>query len=290
MSAHTHDDVDWASRLSSMRRLDALERESLASVATRLTNDLPADATVVDVGSGSGGMSAALAAALRERGGGTLVLVDAVDELLAAALEAARDAGGSTVAVETVVADLGTAMLHDLVDGADLIWGSAVVHHLPDQQLAITRLADALHPGGLLAIAEGGLEARCLPWDLGIGEPGLEGRLAAAREDWFRQLRATMPDSVRMPYGWGTALRQAGLTDIGAFSYLLDHPAPTTQAVVDFTVERTTWLSEIVEDRLGDGDRAALRRLLDPAGPDYLGSRDDLYLLNVRTVHCGWHR
>ncbi|MFD2397071.1 class I SAM-dependent methyltransferase [Prauserella oleivorans] len=232
-------------------------------------------------------MSAALAGALRAHGGGTVFLVDAVDELLAAAREAAQASGGPDVRVEAVVADAGTQPLDELVPPADLVWASAVVHHLPDQQRAVDRLAAALRPGGLLAIAEGGLDTRCLPWDLGLGRPGLEQRLNANRDDWFEQMRATMPDAVRMPYGWNTALARAGLADITSFSYLLDHPAPADERVRDFAVERLTWLSEMADEKLDDEDRDAVRRLLDPESPDYIGNRDDLYLLNARTVHIG---
>lgn len=99
MAAHTHDDVDWAARLSGMRRLDELESAAVADVADRLTRNLDAGATVVDVGSGAGGMTTALAASLRARGGGTVVAVDTVDELLTAACHAARESGGDTVTV-----------------------------------------------------------------------------------------------------------------------------------------------------------------------------------------------
>ncbi|WP_112280868.1 class I SAM-dependent methyltransferase [Prauserella muralis] len=286
MSAHTHDDIDWAARLSAMRRLDALEQDAITAVASRLTAELPADAVVVDVGSGSGGMSAALAEALRGRGG-TLVLVDAVDELLEAARDAAVERGGARVRVDTVIADAGSDDLGTLVPPADLLWASAVVHHLPDQQAAVDRLVGVLRPGGLLAVAEGGLDARCLPWDLGVGDPGLELRLNAARDAWFERLRATMPDAVRMPYGWTSALRRAGLSDVHSFSYLLDHPAPAGVAVRDFVVERITWLGETVGEWLSEADKEAVRRLLDPGSADYLGARDDLYLLNARTVHHG---
>lgn len=285
--AHTHDDIDWASRLVDMRRLDALESDALASVAARLTEDLPRDAIVVDVGSGSGGMSAALATALRQRGGGALVLVDAVGELLAAAGEAARAAGGSVVKVETIVADVGTDEIKNLVPPADLVWASAVVHHLPDQQRAVDALAAALRPGGTLAIAEGGLETRCLPWDLGVGDAGLEERLNAARNRWFENLRATMPDAVRMPYGWTTALGRAGLQDVASFSWLVEHAPPSDAGVRGFVVERLTWLTDMAGEYLSEGDRDAMRRLLDPDAPEYLGARDDLYLLYGRTVNHG---
>ncbi|SFP10922.1 Methyltransferase domain-containing protein [Amycolatopsis arida] len=291
MTAHTHDDVDWASRLPALRRADVLERSALDAVADRLTTDLGAAATVIDIGSGSGGMSAALAAALRRRGGGTLVLLDAVDELLAAASATVRaelaEHDGPPVRVETVVADAGSPALADLVPPADLIWASHVVHHLPDQQTALGRLAALLRDGGRLAVAEGGLDARCLPWDLGVGEPGLEDRLTAARAAWFARLRADIPDAVRMPYGWASALHRAGLAQITSFSYLVDHPAPTTPPVRDYVLERMSWLADVGDELLAPGDRDAVRLLLDPDAPEYLGARDDLYLLSARTVHTG---
>lgn len=291
MSTHTHDDVDWASRLSALRRFALLEHEPLATVAARLTEGLGEGATVVDVGCGAGGMSSALAAALQRGGGGTMVLVDAVDEVLAAAQEAVTTtlsaSSGAGVSVETVLADAGTAELRDLVPAADVVWASAVVHHLPDQQAAITRLADALRSGGLLAVAEGGLETRCLPWDLGVGRPGLEQRLNAGRDEWFGELRATMPDAVRMPYGWTAALGRAGLAATGSFGYLIDHPAPAGPFVREFAVERVEWLSEAAGERLDPEDREAVQRLLDSGAPEYVGTRDDIYLLSARTVHHG---
>ncbi|MEU3271296.1 class I SAM-dependent methyltransferase [Saccharomonospora sp. NPDC006951] len=287
MAAHTHDDIDWGARLAAMRRLDLLERDVLGSVANRLASDLPERPTVVDVGSGSGGMSAAIAAELRQRGGGFLVLVDAVDELLSAAHDAAAAAGGPTVRVQTITADVGTEQLRALAPPADLIWASAVIHHLPDQQQAINRLAAALRSGGVLAVAEGGLDPRCLPWDLGVGEPGLELRLNAVRDRWFEQLRATMPEVVSMPYGWTTALRQAQLHDIDAFSYLLDWPAPANPTVREYVLERIGWLAEMADDHISEQDRDTLRRVLDPAAPEFLGARDDLYVLTARTVFRG---
>ncbi|WP_091810799.1 class I SAM-dependent methyltransferase [Prauserella marina] len=287
MSAHTHDDIDWGARLKAMRRLDLLERDVLASVASRLTSDLPEQPTVVDVGSGSGGMSAAIAAELQQRGGGVLVLVDAVDELLVAAHEAAAVAGGPTVRVQTITVDVGAEELRALAPSADLIWASAVIHHLPDQQGAIDRLAAGLRSGGVLAVAEGGLDPRCLPWDLGVGEPGLELRLNAVRDRWFEQLRATMPEVVSMPYGWTTALRRAELRDVNAFSYLLDWPAPTNPTVREYVLERIEWLAEMAADHISEPDRDTLRRVLDPQAPEFLGARDDLYVLMARTVFLG---
>lgn len=232
------------------------------------------------------------------------MLLDAVEELLHAASEAVGSASDYTVAdvnsvdasvaaplrVRTVLADAGRSDLAALLPEADLVWASSVVHHLPDQQKAVDSLAAVLREGGLLAVAEGGLDTRCLPWDLGVGEPGLEARLMSARDAWFGELRAGMKDVVRMPYGWGTALGNAGLSGISSFSYLVDHPAPAAQRVSDFAVERVTWLAETAGDELSAGDRAAVSSLVDPNSPDYLGHRPDVYLLSASTVHCGWRR
>src|SRR5690606_39812983 len=105
---------------------------------------------------------------------------------------------------------------------------SASIHHLADQQAALDVLAQILRPGGRLALAEGGLSARHLPWDLGIGAPGLEARLLAAEERWFLRMRARLPHAVRMPYGWTTALRRAGLTDVTSQTTTFDKPGPLT--------------------------------------------------------------
>ncbi|TVS98853.1 class I SAM-dependent methyltransferase [Amycolatopsis bartoniae] len=195
--------------------------------------------------------------------------------------------GNAVVRIETVLADVAAQPLAEVVPQADLVWAASMVHHLPDQQAGIDGLASALKPGGVLAVAEGGLELQTLPWDLGVGAPGLERRLLAAREQWFGEMRAGMEGSVRMPYGWTTALSRAGLREIGSFSALVEHPAPTTETVRRFVVRHVARLVEALEERISDDDREAARRLLDSEGAGYLGDRDDLYVLGTRTVHTG---
>ncbi|AXB44854.1 class I SAM-dependent methyltransferase [Amycolatopsis albispora] len=282
---HTHDEMDWAARADRLKVADHLAAEAYAEVAKRLTANLPAEPTVIDIGPGAGGMSAAFAAELRSRGGGTVVLVDAVPELLALAEAAAKEHGGDAVTVQTMLGDAAEVDFAEF--RADLVWASFVVHHLPDQQAALARIASAVRPGGLLAVSEGGLEPQNLPWDLGVGEPGLEHRLHAVRAKWFAALRAGMDGVVRMPYGWGTALAKAGLTDVGRFSYLVDQPVAPNSDVAAYVVERIRFMAEIAGDDLDESDRDAIARLLDLNGPDYVGARDDLFVLDTRTVHHG---
>jgi SAM-dependent methyltransferase len=288
--AHTHDNIDWPTRLAALRRADDLDAQSDREVAERLVGVLGAvvEPVVVDVGSGGGGMSVAFARALAARGGGRVVLSDAVAELLDAAVAHVRGvAAGTSVVVESVRVDASSDQLVDLLPEADLVWASHVVHHLPDQQRAIDQLARVLAPGGWLALSEGGLATRCLPWDLGIGEPGLGNRLTAARDDWFVGMRAGMPGVKSLPVGWNKALEAAGLTGVSSFSYVIDHPAPASEQVRQSVVDWLAWVYKVGEDQLSDTDRETVARLLDPADDAFVGARDDVFILGASTVYLG---
>jgi SAM-dependent methyltransferase len=288
--AHTHDNIDWSTRLASLRRADDIDAENDRYVADRLV-DLLADKqepVIVDVGSGGGGMSAAFAGALAARGGGRVVLSDAVDELLDAATARVREvAAGTPVVVEAVQADASSEQLADQLPPTDLLWASRVVHHLPDQQRAVDELVRVLAPRGWLALGEGGLATRCLPWDLGIGEPGLGNRLTAARDHWFVGMRADMPGVKSLPVGWNKALEAAGLTGVFSFSYVIDHPAPAPENIRLSVVDWMAWLLKVGEDQLSDSDRETVAHLLDPADEAYVGVRDDVFILSTSTVYLG---
>ncbi|MEV4056154.1 methyltransferase [Amycolatopsis sp. NPDC049688] len=402
MPGHTHDDIDWADRLTQLRMADTLDASALTPVARRLVSGLPDRPTIVDVGCGAGGMSVLFARELARRGGGRVVLVDATPELLAeaeravagaadgpagagsvagsaevaaevgravagstagdgrsggppavgsaadsvdvveagravagpaeihersgglagaasaagsaqvaqAAGEASAGSGGSVAGSVEVVGQAGgeastgsaagavevVSLLGDLADpglavpAADLVWASGVVHHVGDQQAALRTLAGLLRPGGVLAIGEGGLELRCLPWELGVGRPGLEQRLHAARAAWFARMRAGLPGSVAMPYGWTRALREAGLSDVESFGALIDHPMPGSELLREYVVHRIGWLADWAAEWLDVDDRAAVAALTDPQGPHFLGRRDDLYLFGAKAIHCGRSR
>jgi SAM-dependent methyltransferase len=219
---------------------------------------------------------------------GTLVLVDVVPELLAAAEESAAVAGDGAVGVRAVRADLADPASFAGLPLADLVWASNVVHHVPDQRAAVTLLAGLLAPGGCLALAEGGLSMRCLPWDLGVGEPGLQDRLIAAHGTWFRRMRAGMPDAVRLPVGWNLVLSEAGLRGVTAFSYLVDVPAPLSADGRGAVVSWLAWMSHGAADLLDPADVATLDRLLDPDDPAYVARRDDIFMLKASTVYLGW--
>ncbi|RSN56427.1 SAM-dependent methyltransferase [Amycolatopsis sp. WAC 04182] len=286
MAVHTHDDIDWSDRLRSLRMAEALDAEPMRAAARRLLEGMPDGPTILDVGCGAGGMSVLFAEELAAAGA-KIVLVDATEHLLAEAHRVVSAAAGERAVVETVHADVADDGLPAKLPAADLVWASRVIHHLPDQQAAIDTLARLARPGGLVAISEGGLDFNCLPWDLGIGRPGLEERLLAARGEWFAEMRAGIPGSVSMPYGWNIALQRAGLADVDSFGALIHHPAPGPELLREFVIERVTWLKEVAGDRLGDDDRETAAALVDPENPAFLGTRGDLFLQGAKTVHCG---
>jgi SAM-dependent methyltransferase len=286
---HTHDGIDWSSRLAALQRSDEMQKAAIRTVADRLVALVREGPTVADIGPGGGGMSAALAMTLAERGGGTVVLVDAVTELLEAAEAHVHEVltPSSRVSVRAVRVDAASDELPELLSEVDLVWASRVVHHLPDQQQGIAGLVRLLAPGGWLALAEGGLGTRCLPWDLGVGEPGLADRLAFAHDSWFADMRATMPGAVRMPIGWAKAMSHAGLVEVSSFTYLVDQPAPASETVRQSVVDWLTWCASTAAERLDATDQLALTRLLDPIDPAYVGARDDVFVLSASTVHLG---
>lgn len=82
-------------------------------------------------------------------------------------------------------------------------------------------------------------------------------------------------------------LRVAGLVDVESRSFLLDVPAPLGTTERDLVRSVLSGIVDRVADHLGRGDRATLARLVDPEDPLGVMRRDDVYVLDVRTVHVG---
>jgi SAM-dependent methyltransferase len=299
-------EIDWAAQAEHLRKTATDEADWNQLVAAALVR--PTDQLVVDVGCGGGGMAKALAASVPDA---TVVALDADEEVL----RQAREHTAGLVRCELVSMDDGPEPLRAAIGApADLVWASASVHHAADQQAAINALASLLAPGGRLALAEGGLPSRMLPWDLGLGEPGLELRLDLAQDRWFAAMREAIPGSVPMPYGWTDALRNAGLTDVTTQSVLTEKPVPLSEADRERVIEqlrvRVARLDpaeqgsgqghgqehghghghghgDVAEITLDADDLAIWHQLLDAGSPHYLGRRTDLASLSVRSIHVG---
>lgn len=286
MSHHHHHEPDWAALGPQLAREAELHLPYLAQAARWLVDLLgPGDRgagavrRVVDVGSGPGVVSVLLARTFPHA---EVVAVDQAPELLRHVRTRAADHQLADRIV-TLQADLPEAF--DTLPAADLVWASKVVHHVPDQQAAVDALARRLRPGGLLALAEGGLPPRFLPRDAGIGRPGLQARLDAAWEEEFAAMRAELPGAVRVVEDWPAMLAAAGLVPSGTRSFLTEHPAPLGTAAREHLHARLTRLRENAADRLAPDDLAALDALLAPEAETGILARPDAFLLQATTVH-----
>ncbi len=277
---HGHADMDWAEMAPLLEAQAELYAPLYRQAMTWLAREVTDPGLVVDVGSGPGVVSCLFADAFP---GARVVAVDGAAPLL----ERARDRAARQGAADrfgTLAGDL-PGVLDELDYPADLMWASQSLHHLGDQRAAVAALAGHLAPGGTLAVLEGGLPARFLPRDIGIGRPGLQARMHAVEENAFAEMRANTPGSVAETEDWPAMLTAAGLKHTGTRSFLLDLPAPLTDEARAYV---TTSLSRL-RDRIGDGldatDRATLDRLLDPADEAGAHRRQDVFVLVAHTVY-----
>jgi SAM-dependent methyltransferase len=277
---HGHTDIDWnemAPVLESQAELfTPLYERALGWLGHKQTDP----GLIVDAGSGPGVVSCLLADAFP---GARVVAVDGTEPLLERArVRAARL--GVADRFGTLTGEL-PGVLDELDYPADLLWASRSLHHLGDQRAALAAFAARLAPGGTLALMEGGLPARFLPRDIGIGRPGLQARLDALEEEWFARMRADLPGAVAETEDWPGLMAAAGLRHTGTRSFLLDLPAPTTDRARAHVATSLSRLRDGFGDDLDATDRATLDRLLDPEDPASVHRRRDVFVLAVHTVY-----
>ena len=102
-------------------------------------------------------------------------------------------------------------------------------------------------------------------------------------------MRASLPGTVRMPYGWTAALRRAGLTAVTTRSWLIERPPPVEPAEAErIAGSLAHWVERLrPTGLLSDDDLAAWNRLTDPDDEAWIGRRDDVFRLKVRSVQVG---
>ncbi len=277
---HGHDtELDWAAMADLLEANGELHLPALRSTAARLKELVGHAERILDIGSGPGVMTSVFAEAFPAA---EAVAVDPTPGVLERALERAERLGlRDRVSVrQAELPGLG-------LEPADLIWSSKAIHHVGDQQAALNELAAALRPGGVLAIAEGGLPMRFLPRDIGSGRPGLQARLDAVQEYWFDAMRAELPGSASVIEDWPAMLAKAGLTDTGSFTTLLELPAPLTDAARAHLHANLTRVNDAMSESLDEDDRQTVALLLDPEAPEGILHRPDAFLLTATTVYTG---
>lgn len=273
--------VDWDVRGAEMERAAEVDLDWLGPALHWLKDHLGGApiGRIVDLGSGPGVAAAALAGFFPEA---AVTAADGSRPLLErAAARADRLSVGDRIS--TLPLDLADPAQWSALPRADLAWISGVLHHLPDPLRAAEAIRERLSPGGSLVAVEGGLPVRWGPEDLGLGRPGLQARLDAAAIEGLTVLPP--PHTVRLDIDWTALLRAAGFPQVRTRSWLQEIPAPVPDRVRARIRDHLATLRRSFGDRLADDDRATVDRLLDPAEPQGIARRDDLFWLTARTLH-----
>jgi SAM-dependent methyltransferase len=281
---HDHTDIDWGEMAPELEAQAELFTSLYERAMTWLADKQTEPGLIVDAGSGPGVVACLLAEAFP---GARVVAVDSSEPLLERA-RARADRLGVGDRFGTLAGEL-PDVLGELDYPADLLWASRSLHHLGDQRAALAAFAARLAPGGTLAIMEGGLPARFLPRDIGIGRPGLQARLDAVEEEWFAEMRANLPGAVTEAEDWSALMTAAGLRPTGTRTFLLDLPAPAKDRARAYVAARLTRLRDGLGDHLDADDRATLDRLLDPDDKASVHHRPDVFVLAAHTVHTAAH-
>ncbi|MEU6768425.1 class I SAM-dependent methyltransferase [Streptomyces sp. NPDC046853] len=278
---HHHDDIDWATMGPMLERNAQLAADQNREIAAWLRTWQPEPALIADVGAGSGSVSFLLAEIFPKA---EVIAVDPAQPLLERA-RARADREGLTDRVGTLQAELPEGI--GALPPADLLWIGRALHHVGDQQAALAALADRLAPGGAIALLEGGLNPRSLPRDIGFGRPGLQTRFDLADEKWFARMRAELPGAKAVTEDWPALLTEAGLRHAGTRSFLLDLPAPVSEATRTHLVTELSRRREMHAETLDADDLTTVDRLLDANDEQSLHHRPDVFLLSAQTVHVG---
>ncbi|MEU6480100.1 class I SAM-dependent methyltransferase [Streptomyces sp. NPDC047017] len=277
---HHGADLDWAVLAPLLQSQAELFTPLYRQVMDWLGQTVREPALIADTGSGPGVVACLFAETFPNA---RVVAVDGSAPLL----ERARDRAarlGLADRFTTISGEL-PDVLSELAYPADLLWASNSLHHLGDQRAALAAFAEHLAPGGTLALLEGGLPARYLPRDLGVGRPGLQARMDAVEAEWFHRMREELPGSVAETEDWPALLGAAGLKPTGTRTFLLDLPAPASGQARAYVADTLGRLRDSMSERIDAEDRAALDRLLDPDDEASVHRRPDVFVLKAYTVH-----
>jgi SAM-dependent methyltransferase len=216
---------------------------------------------------------------------GTVVAVDTSPENL----DTTRHLLAQTPYDDRVVCRRESLLALPFPDNAfDLIWCSRVIHHLPDQAAGVAELRRVLKPDGWLAVREDKLLPHFLPFDIGVGWPGLERRLDVLRGQWSVNFRSNS-DNVRYPFGWSQLLIDAGFSDVTAKSFLHELVPPLSEDQRNFMRDwlRIPLKNETQQRYLDPEDAQTIEAITDPNNPNYVLNRPDLHFLEVTSIYLG---
>ncbi|MEE4022027.1 class I SAM-dependent methyltransferase [Gordonia sp. PKS22-38] len=266
-NGHAPLDSAMADGMAEVLDLDAAATgQYVDDLVARISALAPDPRTVIDLGSGTGTQSVALA---RHYPTARIIGLDNSVTMLERVADAARRAGLDD-RVHTLHADLDVAVPDELTD-IDVAWSSSTMHHFADPAALLRSVHNALHPGGILVVVE--LDG--LPAFLPPDSP--EGALEARLQDIMSERGANAhPD-------WTPTITGAGFDLVDTID--IENPPVPRELTARYAVAWISRMRQGLDDDLSDTERATLDDLLDPNHPSSLHQRDDL---SVRTRRTAW--
>ncbi|MEO5837935.1 MAG: class I SAM-dependent methyltransferase [Acidimicrobiales bacterium] len=275
------DEAEWKAMVGQAELEGDVLLAFVTDTAQRITalrgGDAPPVRRIIDIGSGPGVGTCEFARLFPDA---QVVAVDGSPAMLERATQRATERGLSP-RVSTHLAELPGGL--EGIARADVIWASMSLHHVGDEVAALRVLRDLLDPHGLLAIAELAEPMRMLPEDLGLGRPGLAGRLDDAGGRWFAQMRDGLTHPVAST-DLASMVTSAGfeLVDERLDRLHLDDPLwHDARRMLSEHLRRTR---QQLEHYLDEDDLHALTVLSADDGPDSVMHRRDVFVDASRQI------
>ena len=262
---------DYSRKLKLFNAFAAPElRQAIASLSLRR------GMRVLDAGCGTGEALAWLAAEVAPEG--TVVGIDLAAPHVAAARAITPEDRALVLQANLIDAPLAPTSF-------DLTWSVNVINHLRSPVAGVEALIALLRPGGRIALGQSSL----LPDMYFAWDSRLERLVNEAVRQYYRdryQLDERDLTAVRAIAG---LLRNAGLRNVQARTYMIERISPVRPEDEDYLVEaifRGTWGPRL-QPYLPETDYEELVRLCDPQHPDFALRRADFHFLQSFTLVVG---
>lgn len=166
----------------------------------------------------------------------------------------------------------------------DLAWCAHSLFSLPDPLEALRTMAEAVRPGGHIAILENdNLHHMIMPWPAELELAVRQAQLQALAE-------RTSPRELQKFYigrDLGGIMGQAGLEVVSRRTFVLERRAPLSDDEAFVLREHIAELRAVIDPHLDAATRTALDLLIEPDSERYLFRQPDFHLAQLEMLAVG---